>query len=315
MMAWLLPVLLGASGHASPGTPEARWNTDTTVSASASGQLHLENFSGDVHVRSWERAALRVRATHSARVQVHLAHEGGEWYVKSSTSSGIPRSVDYEISLPRGMGIQLQGVNCEADLHAVIGPIQAETVNGSVSVTGAQGVLKASSVQGSVTVTDSRGRMQISAVNDGVTMKNCGGSLVVESVNGEVRMEGMTCDSVRASSVNGCLVFSGELRPGGHYQLSSHNGDVDVAVPGNAGAQVNIRTYSGAFESTFPVTIRRTGKDRQLSFVLGSGAAHVNLDSFQGTVRLRRPGDDAPACGEDGGGSKDEENADEESDP
>jgi hypothetical protein len=51
-----------------------------------------------------------------------------------------------------------------------------------------------------------------------------------------------------------------------------------------------VSTFSGDFESDFPVPLRETRKGRRFSFSLGSGSAQVSLESFQGTIRLVRPG-------------------------
>jgi hypothetical protein len=55
-------------------------------------------------------------------------------------------------------------------------------------------------------------------------------------------------------------------------------------------AMVSVSTFSGDFESDFPVPVRETRKGRRFSFTLGAGSAQVSLESFQGTIRLVKPG-------------------------
>ena len=57
-----------------------------------------------------------------------------------------------------------------------------------------------------------------------------------------------------------------------------------------ANATVSIATFNGEFESEFPVTLTEARKGKRFSFTLGSGSAQVTLESFQGTIRLVRPG-------------------------
>jgi hypothetical protein len=53
---------------------------------------------------------------------------------------------------------------------------------------------------------------------------------------------------------------------------------------------VAVSTFSGEFESEFPVPIRGTRKGKGFNFTLGGGSAQVTLESFQGTIQLVRPG-------------------------
>ena len=92
-------------------------------------------------------------------------------------------------------------------------------------------------------------------------------------------------------SVQGNLDYEGEIRSGGHYGFSTHNGNIRVAVPAKVSADVSVATFNGNFESSFPVQLTRTGHGKRFRFVLGSGSAELELESFQGAIRLRRVGE------------------------
>jgi hypothetical protein len=85
------------------------------------------------------------------------------------------------------------------------------------------------------------------------------------------------------------MVYDGTIRPGGRYRLATHNGDVTIGIPAGTDARVSVSTFQGDFESDFPVTLtERRGK--RFEFTLGKGSAAIDLESFQGTIRLSRPG-------------------------
>ena len=67
-------------------------------------------------------------------------------------------------------------------------------------------------------------------------------------------LERVDATSLDASTVNGDVGYDGPVRSGGRYALSSHNGDVTLAVAESASATVSVSTFSGEFESDFPVT-------------------------------------------------------------
>src|SRR5439155_21741824 len=117
------------------------------------------------------------------------------------------------------------------------------------------------------------------------------GGISAESVNGDVTLERVRSDQVECSSVQGNLDYEGEIRSGGHYGFSTHNGNIRVAVPAKVSADVSVATFNGNFESSFPVQLTRTGHGKRFRFVLGSGSAELELESFQGAIRLRRVGE------------------------
>jgi DUF4097 and DUF4098 domain-containing protein YvlB len=106
--------------------------------------------------------------------------------------------------------------------------------------------------------------------------------------------------SLDASTVNGDVGYDGPIRNGGRYSLSSHNGDLTLAVAEGTNATVSVSTFNGEFESEFPVSLRETRKGKRFSFTIGSGSAQVTLESFQGSVQLVRPGHHGRNHDEDG---------------
>ena len=90
--------------------------------------------------------------------------------------------------------------------------------------------------------------------------------------------------------MNGDIRYSGPIRNGGRYSLSTHNGDIRLTVAEGTNASVAVSTFSGEFESEFPVPLRGTRQGKGFNFTLGSGSAQVTLESFQCTIELVRPG-------------------------
>jgi hypothetical protein len=96
---------------------------------------------------------------------------------------------------------------------------------------------------------------------------------------------------VDASTVNGNIVFEGKLADGGHYSFGTHNGDLSLGVPENANATFTIRTYQGTFNTDLPLGgVNRADleRGRRVTTTLGNGSADVSLESFGGTIRVRR---------------------------
>jgi DUF4097 and DUF4098 domain-containing protein YvlB len=280
VMAALLTMAVGA-------------HTDTTLSVSSGTQLELENYAGSIEVATWGKNAVRIEAEHGRRAEIEVSREAGTLSISVETSMGAPTSADFKLTVPAWMNMKLSGVYCDISVAGTKGTVEAETVQGDVEVNGGEGHLSVQSVQGSVKVTGASGKIEVSSVNEGVVIDHVSGDVTAESVNGKVEVRDAKLASLEASTVNGTLVYEGSFEKNGRYELSTHNGSVYVAIPANADVNVEATTYSGSFESTFPIEKDResTKRSKRYTLRLGSGSAELTVESFQGSIVLHRPGE------------------------
>lgn len=268
----------------------AAQQTDTTVTAERGQRLQVNAFGGDVTIRAWNRSAVRVEANNSGRARVEVVTSATSVSVRMQGRHGPPSEVDLRISAPPWMALTLSGVNTNAKVEGIRAPISVETVEGEVDVAGGDGLISLRSVQGSVKLRGARGRISVNSVNEDVEVANSTGDIMAETVNGEITLETVDAATVDASTINGDITYAGPIRTEGRYSLSTHNGDILLTVPEGTSANVSVSTFNGDFESEFPVPLSGTRKGKGFSFTLGSGSAQVTLESFQGTIRLVRPG-------------------------
>ena len=265
--------------------------TDTTLTVTPTEtRLVVENFAGDVAVGTWNKNAMRIEADHSSRSVVEIERDGSTVTVKPHGRMGVPTSVDFRITVPAAMAIEITGVYADVTVQGTRGDISVETVRGDVSVTGGAGRIALKSVEGDVTLEKARGRAELSSVNSGVTVRGHDGELTAETVNGDITLEDIRGATVEASTVNGEMLYDGELRDGGRYQFTTHNGDITVALPAQPSVSVSVTTYNGEFDSSFPVKVVSSHRNRRMRFTLGSGASELELESFQGAIRLEQRG-------------------------
>jgi DUF4097 and DUF4098 domain-containing protein YvlB len=110
-------------------------------------------------------------------------------------------------------------------------------------------------------------------------------------VNGPIVMRGIHSRSVEATTVNGNITFEGTLADAGHYNMSSHNGDLVLGIPETASATFNVRTYQGEFRTDLPLqglAPESMQRGRRVSMTLGKGSADVTLETFNGGIRVRK---------------------------
>ena len=262
-------------------------STDTTFSVGAGTRLSLENYTGSVAIGAWSRDAVRVRAQHHHSTTVVIERSPGRLELSASGHWGVPGVVDWDVTIPAWMAATVEGVGTDVRIQGVQGELKIDTVKGDVTVTGCAAA-EASSVEGEVAVADCRGRISAQSVNEVVRIRGCKGEVSGESVNGDVIVQCPESHDVEATSVNGDVVMSGPFVDGGSYSLSAHNGDIVVGVPEKASLSVSVSTYGGGLSSDFPLTFSEKKKGREYRFTLGTGSASLELDSFQGEVKLLR---------------------------
>lgn len=264
--------------------------TDTTFAVSAGSRLELENFGGTIAVTGWNRNAIRIQADHGRRTEIVVTREANAIEVDARHQRDVPVAVDYQITVPSWMPLNLSGTYTDIAVEGTRSKIEASTVKGDVTVKGGAEFVALESVEGMVAVSGASGRVEISSVNDDVRVDGVEGELVIEGVNGSVWLYGVKSGMVEATTVNGDIVYDGELREGGRYEFATHNGDIALAVPENGDVTVAVATFSGNFESSFPIQLNETRRGKRFKFTLGSGGAAADLESFQGTIYVVRPG-------------------------
>jgi hypothetical protein len=267
-------------------------DTDETVNVTKGTRLSVNAFAGEVIVRGWARDAVRVQGRHNTRTRVTINATGP---VVAVSASGSPGSADYEINVPVWMPVKVEGTYVYISVEGTQADIAAETVRGDIVLKGGATTVTAKSVEGEVILDGPRGKINASSVNQGVTITGGSGEVAVETVNGHISLNNMETSSVEAGSINGNMKYDGTVAPSGRYRFSTHNGDIVVAVPETTSATFTVRTYNGSLNTNLPLkTAGEIRRGQRATYALGGGSADFELESFGGTIQLRRRGSDQP---------------------
>ena len=263
--------------------------TDTTVPVRSGARLEISNYGGEIAVKTWNRDAVRVVADHSSRDRVRVDASDQVVRVKTETGRRGPSQIDYAVTVPAWMALNLSGVYTDIKVDGAQNEITAETVQGEVTVVGGSGNVSLKSVMGAVTLGKARGRIDLSSVNEAIRATEVSGDLTAETVNGDITLTQIESANAEANTVNGDITYDGTIKDGGRYRFGTHDGDLRVSVPEKANVSVSVSTFNGEFNACFPVQL--TGKTRhRFSFTIGSGSARLELESFGGNIKICRPG-------------------------
>lgn len=154
--------------------------------------------------------------------------------------------------------------------------------------------LSAGTVTGDVVATGMRADTDARSVSGDVSLRDIEASLVeATSVSGNIELSRINATEVGAETVSGDVEFSGEIRARGEYDLKTLSGDVIMQIPRNAGAEITGATFSGDFDSSFPITTRSSSRHtrrQRINGTIGDGSARIRVESFSGDVELRELG-------------------------
>jgi DUF4097 and DUF4098 domain-containing protein YvlB len=268
---------------------------DQTVQVQKGTKLDVSNFAGEVAIKTWEKDAVRVEVNHSDRETIDLKQGDQTLTIRSHSLRGAPqRSLDYAITVPAWMAITVAGTYTDVTMEGVGGDVTVDATRGDIKVRGGSGIVSLKSVQGEVTLEKAKGHIEVRALNESIHLADISGDLSAETTNGSIILDRIDSSNVDLYTVNGNISYDGALKEKGVYRMTTHNGLVAMAVSDKANATLMVRTYNGGFKSTFPVKLDDQNPRKRFTLTLGNGSARVELESFGGTIALRRPGEPRP---------------------
>jgi len=268
----------------------AMQETDTTFAVEANARLDLTVMRGEVVIRTWERNEMRIIADHARSGRLDVSGTPGSIRVRMRDGSGGMSNVDLELTVPRSTSLQINGTFLESDIRGVEGEVSVQSVQGDIYLSGGSGRVSLHSVQGDVESHGSSGRIELNSSNGDIVIANADGEITAETLNGEIEMDGIRSSSVDVTTVNGDVDYRGTIDAAGRYTFNTHNGDITLIIPSDVSATVAVSTFSGEFDTAFPITLTETSSDgKRLEFTLGGGGARITISSFGGTIQLERP--------------------------
>lgn len=263
-----------------------------------SGQMLVgSNVSGRIAVEAWDRDRVElVEEDGESRLAIRvvgtrLLLAAGPGRNGRSRDGRRRASGGVTLRVPAWLPVQLRGSALSASVSGLAAAVDLSTVEGDLAFTDVRGDVSASTVEGSVTVEGARGRrqLQLRSVNESVRIARVDAeSVVAQSTSGDIEMDGVSAATIDAATTDGNVTFAGELRDGGTYRLSTHDGDLTVALSPDASASVTVSTFDGEFRPEIPIAVDRFRGGKETSFTLGKGGARLTLVAFDGDIVLRR---------------------------
>jgi len=267
----------------------------------ADAHVAVENVRGNVAVTGWDKSQVEllgnlgagsklVISGDSAHLQLKVDSHDESWFGKHGPNSDS----ELVLHVPRNAALEVQVVSADANITDMTGKsIDVHGVSGTLGVRSAAAEVDVESVSGDVSFAapqpNPNGRAHLQTVSGSINAKNLGGRVKLETVSGDIGLEDAPVQELETGTVSGDARL--HVTPTGHARLhlESMSGDVRLYVPENLSAHVDASTFSGDIHSDFgKVQTKDHGPGSSLDAKVGSGDAEIEMQSFSGSLELRK---------------------------
>ena len=267
---------------------------DRTIDASSDGHVDVSNISGSVTVHGWTRDSVEVTGTLGRNVEELILERDGDKVlikVKVPRRGGRGIESDLRISVPQNSSLDVGAVSADIDVSDITGEQSLHTVSGDVTSEYAGADMTAESVSGDVEISGNNadGEVSASTVSGDVTLFRVSGKVEAESVSGDVIVDEGSFDRAELGTVNGEVIFQGELRDDGKLSVETINGSVEIDFIGDVSARFSVDTFNGGINNCFGPKAERTSKYApgwELEFSEGDGSGRVDVSTMNGRVSI-----------------------------
>jgi DUF4097 and DUF4098 domain-containing protein YvlB len=264
-----------------------RLNTTTgNIKASKTGPLNAATSSGEVEVRDTTHKV--ILASSSGNILVE-----GAGSVEAKCNSG-----DIVVS---GIGGAVSAKTNSGNITAkdVQSDFLAKSLSGGITAEGVKGLVNASNTSQEITVRNAGSDVHAVSISGDIRLECVKGRAEGNTVSGSVLLEGNSGD-IDATTTSGDVTFQGRIRPGGRYRLKSFSGAarMELAEP-VPGFTATLSAYNGEIETDFALRVETPEQQGRINRrIVGryeNGQAQITLDSFSGSIQLKKGSKDKAA--------------------
>lgn len=300
--------------EAPPQPPGSRmYGGDTyerSIAVSPNVNLSLCVAQGDLRINGWSRNEIRVYVKDGGKMKFHV-REKNEKDGKPNWVSPVPFDPKHanrtypeciwgdfiEIDLPMTASIEIKGTETEATIDD-IRKVYIKNIGGDITVRNATSGVTALTYEGDVTVESSSGPMNLETTSGNITAfqlspAEIGERFTAKTGSGAIFMQNVTHRQTQVTSISGSVAFTGEIRSGGSYNLSTTNGSIRMTLPASTACQIMAVYGSGNFVSEIPIKFETEnfigGPLKRVAGKIGTGGdAVLKLTANNGSIGIKK---------------------------
>ena len=266
-----------------PWSECAECSDEFTLASPRCGVLRIHNPNGRTRVCGSDREDLEVRAYKRARAESsEAAHDLLQHIVVSSNEDDDALTLEVEapkrwnrrgqvflqVSVPRGLRVEVNAVNGRIDIQCIRGTVIARSTNGSANI---------ADVIGDIEIVTSNAKVACSCTCGKIVARSSNGKIVLESHKG----------SVDASTSNGLIRVGLDAVGKDGVVLATSNGRIALELPADVDADVDLRVNNGIIRNERSLCKATRESNGVVRGRLGEGGALIKLRTSNGSISLR----------------------------
>lgn len=209
---------------------------------------------------------------------------------------------ELRVSLPAGVGGEVELVSGDISAEGVSGDLRLTTVSGEVETDDTAGALTVRTTSGDVALSDHEGALdaettsgrvsadgelagpRVATVSGDVELDGVSGPVEASSISGDLSLRDASGAQLRVESTSGDVEFEGTLA-GGESRIGNISGDVSVRLDEPADLRLDLSTVSGELEADLPLRDADRAR-RSLTGTIGAGDTGLTISTTSGNVEV-----------------------------
>jgi DUF4097 and DUF4098 domain-containing protein YvlB len=255
--------------------------------------LKIYGVAGSVRLVGWDHDSVVITAPsrplgfYFARdpASVKLGMDQYRFGIEEARTDSTARPFHFVVYLPKQSRISVKTMSADIDGTDVTGWFYS--ASGSIQLRGTSADLDVETINGSIDVNTNASVVRARTGRGRLIVRGAVQDVDASTVDGELDVATPAIMRGRFASVSGDIRYAGTPALGSIFEFSNHSGAVDLALPREASAALDLSSVTGTVETTLGQARPTAGGAHSLRLTLGHGDAQMTVRTFKGTVRLR----------------------------
>jgi hypothetical protein len=193
-------------------------------------------------------------------------------------------SISYAIEVPAATSVISRTGSGDQSVAELDGAVDARTGSGAITLTDIEGAVEVSTGSGDIVAERIAGAFDGSTGSGSIDLvQTASGAVAVATGSGSVTLKGVE-NAARARTGSGRVAIDGV--PGGPWDVETGSGSVHLRVPADAAFSLDLRTSSGAVETSHAVTMVGSIPRGTLRGDVRGGGSLVHVRTGSGSIRV-----------------------------
>ena len=264
------------------------------------GRVMLESFNGSIEILGWDQPSVEVSGTKSAsreeimkQIRIDVVSEADSIRIRAirPVERNCNCGVKFTLKVPKKVILDtIQTSNASVRVESITGNSRLKTSNGSIRVWGVTGNLEATTSNASIEVGQFTGAADLRSSNGRIKADGVRGAFDAHTSNASIDASIVELEPGRAVSLessNGSITLALDTWKNNDIRAHTSNASVNVRLPDDTAADLNLATSSGNITTDFEITTSQFSKTHVVGKIKGGGP-RLDLTSSNGNVRLMK---------------------------